>query len=495
MRSTNPFFSPTSLLLSILLFFGLGFTLWRNGGLAFSPGPLSEKSRTGLLREGYASHAGFEKECRLCHQPLQKTQAELCLACHTETATEISAATGLHSRMEEVSRCTACHPDHRGRDFDSRQAAWQNFDHALTSFSLTWHQVDYQAIPMDCAACHLLEHDLAVSMESCFACHADYDTGFMAQHRVDFGEACLDCHDGVDKMARFEHHSTHFPLEGQHTMVRCAGCHENGRFQGTSLECLSCHAEPGLHQGLLGVDCAACHTSSAWKPAMWAGLPFDHATLSGFSLSRHTLDYSGFPLTCLSCHQKGQDDFSAPACVNCHAGYDQVFMDQHRQQFGQACLECHDGVDRLSGFDHANVFPLEGQHAEISCEACHANQKFRGTSSACAGCHAEPPIHATFFGLQCQYCHTPMAWTPAQLHYHTFPLDHGEQSGSECLVCHPDTYPQYTCYGCHDHQPQAMAEIHTRQGILPDDLVNCATCHPDGREAREAGASRPPGEQ
>jgi hypothetical protein len=59
-------------------------------------------------------------------------------------------------------------------------------------------------------------------------------------------------------------------------------------------------------------------------------------------------------------------------------------------------------------------------------------------------------------------------------------MDHGNESGSDCQLCHIQVYQEYTCYGCHDHQPEEITEIHQALKISPEDLTNCAKCHPSG---------------
>jgi hypothetical protein len=97
-------------------------------------------------------------------------------------------------------------------------------------------------------------------------------------------------------------------------------------------------------------------------------------------------------------------------------------------------------------------------------------------------CHAEPEIHAGFFGLHCQLCHTTSAWSPAQLRDHRFPLDHGGQGEVDCQTCHPTVYSEYTCYGCHEHEPGKTEEEHREERISLEELQQCATCHPTGQE-------------
>lgn len=100
---------------------------------------------------------------------------------------------------------------------------------------------------------------------------------------------------------------------------------------------------------------------------------------------------------------------------------------------------------------------------------------------ACVSCHEEPAVHANRFGLDCNRCHTLDAWMPALLTRHTFALDHGSDEAVECQVCHTANYTDHTCYGCHDHQPADMDDVHvseTRYNIRP-----CVSCHPTGSEA------------
>lgn len=473
-------FSLPGLLILALLLAGLGVTLWRQGGLAFSPGALSARKKPGVLLNGYGAHADFEKECRYCHQPLTHIQGDLCMSCHQDISEQLVLMSGLHGVLENVQMCFKCHSDHRGSEFDPRKDAYDNFDHAVTRFSLIWHQVNYSATPLDCAGCHLDNEDFKASAQNCIDCHGKHNTTFMVQHLADFGENCFDCHDGTDRMASFDHSSTSFPLEGSHQTVRCVECHIDGNFQNLALECGACHLEPAIHQGSFGSDCATCHNSEAWKPANLNGKIFDHANQSGFSLTRHKLDYAGQTLECQACHPGGIDQFTGQTCIECHAEHDQVFMTEHISQFGEYCLDCHDGFDRMSNFNHADFFPLEGRHAELGCESCHAGKTFQGVPKDCVGCHREPEIHAGIFGLQCQDCHTADRWRPAKLRSHTFPLDHGNQSEVACQVCHPKSYVEYTCYGCHDHQPQPIEESHRKEGVSLDELANCVACHQNG---------------
>ncbi len=400
----SPVISTLSIAIALLLLAGLGLAALLSGGAIFNPGPVSAKSSSGGELGGYGSHAEFENRCNLCHQPLQSEQAPLCLKCHEKVAAQIDQKTGTHGRLEDASRCAACHGEHKGRDFDPTTAALESFDHR----------------------------------------------------------------------------QTRLPLNGKHAALDCQECHQNGVYDQADPQCSSCHKEPPAHAGMFGLDCAACHSDRGWKPANYHGQAFNHEQ-TRFTLAHHTKDYAGKPLACTDCHAGPPDRFDPQTCSACHAGHDAAFMDKHTGQYGPDCLACHDGVDRMYAFDHARAFPLDGAHAALACESCHAEKKFRGTPTACAACHKEPEIHAGFFGQKCEYCHTSQAWQPALLHAHPFPLDHGAEKESDCTTCHSGPYQEYSCYACHDHQPDEIRASHTKAGISAEQLPNCAGCHLDGQ--------------
>lgn len=500
MRRVHPFLSTFGLLATAGLLTVLAVLLWRTGGLAFSPGRLSAMSKPGVALKGFASHEAFAAECSLCHQPLKARQGALCLDCHSEVADQIQRVEGAHSRIANVQQCYACHSDHQGRDFDLKRSAYVYFDHTATNFSLLRHQVDYDASPIDCAACHQEKADFTVSEANCSLCHAKKDLAFVVKHGQDFGADCLDCHDGQDRMADFDHQTTTFPLEGVHLQVHCADCHTlqkpaGGRgggglpmslFAGAPLDCAGCHTNDNPHAGMTATECGTCHDPAGWSPARWEGTPFEHTAQAGFSLARHQKNYDGNLLSCNDCHQGKAQGFDTASCVSCHSQGEEraAFMVKHQQQYGADCTSCHDGVDRMSDFHHEAVFPLDGRHAEVTCQDCHAGRVFAGTPKDCVGCHAEPAIHAGFFGLECQYCHTTQAWDPALLRLHRFPLDHGGQGEIACRICHPSSYVEYTCYGCHEHETGEIAEKHKEEGIQDDALLDCAGCHPSGEKER-----------
>jgi hypothetical protein len=506
MKRQHPLFSSLGLFFTAILLAVLGLMVWRSGGMAFSPGPLSAKKAPGIVIKGFASHTEFESQCSLCHAPLETTQDILCEDCHVEVKDQIDLQSGAHGKIADVNRCAVCHSDHRGKEFDPTKSAMADFDHTMTSFSLEWHQVNYETALMDCEACHVVIGEFKPDEMKCQDCHDVHDHVFMLQHIQAYGENCLDCHDGKDTLARFDHATASFHLDGKHAGLKCEACHglqaaqvkqagiqfassrpinpklTAAAFKDTPSQCSGCHGEPQTHSGMFSSNCAECHTTTAWTPAKWDGKPFDHDTLTSFSLALHRRNFEGEAITCRDCHGEDVKQVDLQTCFVCHStGGDRLqFMSGHLDQFGPACLDCHDGVDRLSNFEHANFFPLEGVHAKIECDTCHKDKVFRGTPAECVQCHAEPAIHAGFFGLQCGNCHTAQAWSPAELRVHSFPLDHGGQGEMSCTVCHVGAYVEYTCYGCHDHKPDEIRLSHIKANVSLEELPNCVKCHPNG---------------
>jgi hypothetical protein len=285
-------------------------------------------------------------------------------------------------------------------------------------------------------------------------------------------------------MKAFDHNSTGFVLTGKHATVNCRDCHISEDFQQTPQDCQQCHQEPTIHKGLFPQTCDTCHTSEGCTPVKIDNQSFDHLVNTGFSLVLHKNDYANQAMTCATCHQSNLQNFAMQTCIDCHTTPDQQLMIDHQDQFGFDCLVCHDGVDRLSNFDHKNFYILDGKHAGIDCTECHTDKVFRETPTECWQCHNEPEIHKDIFGLGCNDCHNSEGWTPAILRKHTFPLNHGladQNLQLQCNACHGLTYTEYSCYGCHDHQPEENLQSHLAVGIQAQDLPACQTCHPDGK--------------
>jgi len=246
-----------------------------------------------------------------------------CQGCHLEARTiaDLQAApTG----------CFDCHaPDdaHQGQFGEDCAAChspedWESvtFDHSQSAFPLEGRHA-----AIECDDCHT-NNVFQGTPQTCAACHAGDDA-----HQGQFGEDCAACHTPENwEDASFDHALSAFPLTGAHTQVECAQCHVNNVFKGTPTRCEGCHADPGFHLGLFGVNCAACHNNDGWSPASFNNphrFPIDHGE-SGAS-------------QCKTCHPSA---LTAYTCYGCHEHNQANIASEHREEgisdFND-CMRCH----------------------------------------------------------------------------------------------------------------------------------------------------------
>jgi hypothetical protein len=322
--------------------------------------------------------------------------------------------------------------------------------------------------PFKCSDCHAASYT-TFDQARCAACHYDIKAAFVTAHVTTFGQNCLGCHDGLDSYGHaFDHNKVAFTLAGRHTALACDQCHAGATqiavLKAAPQDCYSCHTKDDTHKGSFGQDCAQCHT-----PDNWQTTKVDH-------------NKTAFPLTgkhvsvaCTACHLNSVFKGTPMDCYSCHAK-----DDTHKGSFGQNCAQCHtpDSWQSATVDHNKTAFPLTGKHLAVACTACHVNNVFKGTSTACNGCHAEPPYHQGLFGLACASCHTTAGWIPALFNgNHPFPINHG--GASNCAACHPSNLAAYTCYSC--HAQAQMVSRHSEEGISAADLPNCVRCHSTGR--------------
>ena len=147
--------------------------------------------------------------------------------------------------------------------------------------------------------------------------------GGFASH-IEFENQCAQCH---------------APWRGI-AANRCEACHENVATERNTGR--------GLH-GLLGetADCADCHTEHQGATAQITRFDrldsFDHTQLTGFSLAHHSLDFTGDPLACSSCHQPGRYAAEFLNCIDCHrSDYDRTTTPNHATAgLSTDCTACH----------------------------------------------------------------------------------------------------------------------------------------------------------
>jgi hypothetical protein len=419
----------------------------------------------GRLARAHAAIEGIAN-CQSCHERGQRVTAQKCLACHRPIAERISRRFGVHKDVKED--CVACHAEHAGVDGELRPFDQAAFDHAaVTGFALTGRHAPTAA---GCAACHKTRSFLALS-PACSSCHEDV-------HKGALGTTCTTCHStGAafrDARTGFDHAATRFALEGAHAAVPCASCHRGQTYRGIAFaSCTDCHQDP--HRWARGAPssgltaarttatsrtCTACHTTTTWRSRT-----VNHDTETAFPLKgRHaTVD-------CAKCHTQPALKVKprSDTCAACHA-------DVHRGAFREDCGACHNESGfRSAPFDHAKTaFALTGAHDPLACVACHkrtgqAFVDFRGLSSECTSCHADP--HRGELGATCQSCHSTTTFRlPGYVHPRLPEFFAGRHATVTCGGCHvPDPLTEPI------RSDQSAVRVRYRAATTA-----CASCHRD----------------
>lgn len=262
------------------------------------------------------------------HQLTVKNEAFVCSDCHGEDISTFASDScqTCHSEIDVVftqahlfsfgSECLACH--------DGVDRYGDDFDHNALPFQLIGGHTE-----ASCTGCHLDARsivDLQSAPQDCYSCHYQQD-----EHQGQFGTQCEACHTPNDwEAVSFDHSLSNFPLTGAHVTVNCEDCHLNDTFVGTQSSCVSCHAEPVEHLGQFGIDCVACHTTTAWTPATFTGnhtFPLNHGEQGTVS--------------CVTCHPT---NYTTYTCYGCHEHTEANIIGEHREEGisdFQNCVECH----------------------------------------------------------------------------------------------------------------------------------------------------------
>lgn len=326
-----------------------------------------------------------------------KHRATRCADCHTGHLYRDKAPTACadcHRKDDKHKgtlgrECAACHTE---RDWKETG----KFDHARTSFALLGKHVDVK-----CAECHKASV-YKDAPKDCYSCHRKDD-----KHERTLGQQCQDCHVERDwkTTTRFDHARTRFPLRNAHAArkVQCRDCHGDlKKYRDTPLDCVSCHRKDDKHEGQVGAKCESCHDDRDWKKAR-----FDHRQARFALLGRH------LAVACKDCHATPRYRDAARDCYSCHKK-----DDRHKLKFGVACESCHNArAWGIWDFDHARRarYALDGAHAKVACEQCHAMPAPRGRNAAelgssCNGCHRRDDRHDGAFGPGCNQCHVTESW-------------------------------------------------------------------------------------
>ena len=501
----------------------------------FSPGPLARP---------HAALEGLEN-CAKCHEQEKGLSARLCLDCHKELAGRVAKASGFHGHLSEPKRseCSACHPDHRGRE--ASMIDWdpgrEKFDHKKTGWPLAGAHA--KAKCDDCHQRRLLVDGAILQMlqkqpkrttmlglsSRCDSCHFD-------EHRGQLGRDCAHCHKETEwkPTTTFNHQTTVFPLRGKHREIACAKCHPSIPDERTAADvfpkpramaflqmkpiehktCESCHQDP--HKGSFGGNCGSCHSEAGWKVIQTGG----NKNATFHDKTRFPLRGGHVGVDCRSCHGpvpgrpaqfKG---LPSARCSDCH-------QDAH---FGQLrlpatgkpppdCATCHTvnafSPARFELEQHASTkFPLDGAHAVASCRGCHvmdpklearvtpalhkklkverrrelfslAVMRPKRSPDACAGCHED--VHRG------QFADATAKDNCARCHQTTsftaLTFNHNADSRYPLTGKHA----QARCAGCHPSERLRGGQTMVRYKPLE---TGCARCHADVHRGQFAWSAK-----
>ena len=418
--------------------------VYAKGGLLYNPGPLN--AQTGEMLGGVTSHAGTGGDCKACHTAFWEsdTMADRCVKCHTTIALQMQGPSSLHGSLMSGNpdlSCHDCHSEHRGADAGLTHMETGSFPHEAVGFSLRGHQLSAKREPFTCEDCHVSDIT-SFALDTCRTCHSQMDSTFVIAHSIEYGDTCLNCHDGVDRFGKNFRHNFTFTLVGKHEGLICSKCHTSARsfadFQTAPMDCQACHGRDDPHQGAFGTDCSACHKPEAWTPAN-----FDH------NLAAFKLEDSHAQVKCAECHVNNVYKGTPSECFSCHKQ-----EDRHNGAFGTDCSACHRPTDWDDvTFDHSKSnFPLTGLHLSLACEQCHSTGQFAGLSTQCAACHGDPVFHAGMFSPDCATCHTTLNWLAQYNGPHPSFGEHGgiNHEGATCRDCHTQSLRAATCTKCHE---------------------------------------------
>jgi len=281
----------------------------------------------------------------------------------------------------------------------------------------------------------------------------------------------------------FDHAYFGFALEGAHRALDCTACHLTLDFtESPEPECTACHED--VHGGENGPDCASCHNARTFRS-------FNEMTRN-HQLTRFPLSGAHRAIDCVDCHSPARGNLVytlSVECVSCHRPVYQTAAnpDHVAGGFPTDCESCHSTVLwQQARFDHGFTgFPLDGAHRAVSCESCHVNGQYAGTSVECVSCHqvdydttTNPNHLQSGFGTDCTVCHTTNAWLGGVFDHDrsAFPLT-GAHRAVTCDGCHADGVyagKSTACFSCHRTDYETTADPNHVQAGFP---IACENCH------------------
>lgn len=435
------------------------------------------KSKCSKCHGTKGSYLGLNQECTSCHKNRHADQfgSKKCLECHDVKAWKPAIynhfekpkfkLTGKHKDVEcakchrddkfkgTTTICSDCHKNEHKDQFLGRKCeechkseGWKpsKYDHEKNKkFKLTGKHKDIL-----CAKCHRKGLYQNIGAE-CIDCHKNL-------HKEQFADLkCTECHKTKEwKPSTYKHEKNlNFKLTGKHKDVKCALCHEKGKFRDRERACTSCHKDEHKKQ-FAEKKCDECHKTEGWKPST-----YKHEDNQKFKLTGKHKD-----VLCSKCHEKKVFRDLERTCASCH-------KDKHEGQFKKRiCEDCHKTEGwSPSTYDHSKNmrFKLSDKHKDIKCSICHSDGKFAGLDTSCGACHK--PNHKVERPKECERCHTVKTWKldPTIHAKRGFPLI-GGHAKLGCSDCHKDAaykQPAVSCATCHK-------DIHYNQfGMF------CKDCH------------------
>lgn len=271
----------------------------------------------------------------------------------------------------------------------------------------------------------------------------------------------------------------------------CDSCHRAFDKNAQTRLCLDCHKpiardiaeKAGWHGHLDDTTCRECHAEHNGRKAHLVTLDKQHFVheRTGFALKGA---HQALATKCTSCHEAGTKFREASSqCISCHRKDDQ--KKGHQGSLGDRCEQCHnDAKWKDVRFDHEKThFPLAGgKHVNVTCNKCHADNRFKDTPRDCNSCHRDDDRkkgHAGRYGSKCESCHTDKGWKEVAFDHDAdtdFDL-RGKHRNAKCDACHlPEKGPLYKqklatkCIACHKGDDQTKGH----HGSLGE---KCETCH------------------
>jgi len=220
---------------------------------------------------------------------------------------------------------------------------------------------------------------------------------------------------------------------------------------------------------------AGCKEPSAKK--------FNHST-TFFPLTGSHVGVSG-----RECHKDSSLTSLPSDCQSCHP----MGM-QHTLHLGD-CNLCHTTVTFSAPyFNHNKIgVSIQGLHIGLvisNCLNCHTPNAYSGATFTCSKCHqpniVDGRVHASKT-VECQQCHSQMAWIPARFPEHNSYSTKlsGGHGNIRCASCHNTPFQGWTninyrdgltygsCARCHTRSYKSGEDGHS--GIAAD--ANCESCH------------------